>query len=98
MYGCAFGALGFNQCGDRSEKIRPLIRRWRAKWETIRSTADKALSRVLAYAVDPLSKIGGNPLLSIKQLYTADRSEVIWAVIGVLLSAPELHLMKSQPL
>ncbi|MBM0205662.1 tyrosine-type recombinase/integrase [Micromonospora sp. STR1s_5] len=38
----------------------------------------QVLSRVLAYAVDPLGKIGSNPCEGIKQLYTGDRSEIIW--------------------
>ena len=34
--------------------------------------------RVLSYAVDPLGKIAGNPCEGIKQLYSGDRSEIIW--------------------
>jgi integrase len=44
-------------------------------------TADygmQVLSRVLSYAVDPLGKIAGNPCEGIKQLYSTDRSEIIW--------------------
>jgi integrase len=33
---------------------------------------------VLSYAVDPLGKIAGNPCEGIKQLYSSDRSEIIW--------------------
>jgi integrase len=36
------------------------------------------LSRVLSYAVDPLGKIAGNPCEGIKQLYSENRSEIIW--------------------
>jgi integrase len=66
---------------DRPEKIRPIIRRWRSRWADKPRSADYAmqvLSRVLSYAVDPLGKIAGNPCEGIKQLYTADRSEIIW--------------------
>jgi len=38
----------------------------------------QVLSRVLSYAVDPLGKIAGNPCEGIKQLYSSDRSEIIW--------------------
>ena len=44
-------------------------------------TADyglQVLSRVLSYAVDPLGKIAANPCEGIKQLYSGDRSEIIW--------------------
>jgi integrase len=33
---------------------------------------------VLSYAVDPLGKIARNPCEGIKQIYSADRSEIIW--------------------
>jgi integrase len=38
----------------------------------------QVLSRVLSYAVDPLGKIAGNPCEGIEQLYSDDRSEIIW--------------------
>ena len=38
----------------------------------------QVLSRVLSHAVDPLGKIAGNPCEGIKQLYSGDRSEIIW--------------------
>ena len=63
------------------EKIRPVIRRWRNQWADKPRTADygmQVLSRVLSYAVDPLGKIAGNPCEGIKQLYSGDRSEIIW--------------------
>jgi len=75
-----FGDLRIAQF-DRPEKIRPVIRRWRAAWEDKPRTADYALqvlSTVLAYAVDPLGKIASNPCEGIKRLYTGDRSEIIW--------------------
>jgi len=39
----------------------------------------QVLSRVLSYAVDPLGKIASNPCEGIKQLYSGDRSDIIWA-------------------
>jgi integrase len=75
-----FGDLRIAQF-DRPEKIRPLIRRWRNQWADRPRTADygvQVLSRVLSYAVDPLGKIGGNPCEGIKQLYSGNRSDVIW--------------------
>ena len=71
-----FGNLRIAQF-DRPEKIRPVIRRWRNQWADKPRTADygmQVLSRVLAYAVDPLGKIAGNPCEGIKQLYTGDRA------------------------
>ena len=75
-----FGELRIAQF-DRPEKIRPIIRRWRNQWADKPRTADygmQVLSRVLSYAVDPLGKIAGNPCEGIKQLYSSDRSEIIW--------------------
>lgn len=75
-----FGTLSIAQF-DRPEKIRPIIRQWRSKWEHHPRTADyglQVLSRVLAYAVDPLGKIASNPCEGIKRLYSGDRSEIIW--------------------
>lgn len=66
---------------DRPEKIRPVIRRWRNQWADKPRTADyglQVLSRVLSHAVDPLGQIAGNPCEGIKQLYSTDRSEIIW--------------------
>ena len=75
-----FGNLRIAQF-DRPEKIRPIIRRWRSQWADKPRSADYAmqvLSRVLSYGVDPLGKIASNPCEGIKQLYTGDRSEIIW--------------------
>jgi integrase len=75
-----FGELRIAQF-DRPEKIRPIIRRWRNQWADKPRTADygmQVLSRVLSYAIDPLGKIAGNPCEGIKQLYSGDRSEIIW--------------------
>ncbi len=86
-----FGELSIAQFG-RTEKIRPAIRKWRAKYADKPRTADygmQVLSRVLAYCVDPLGKIGSNPCEGIKQLYSASRSEIIWT------DADIEHLKKS---
>jgi integrase len=75
-----FGELRIAQF-DRPEKIRPVIRRWRNRWEDTPRTADygmQVLSAVLSYAVDPLGKIASNPCEGIKALYSGDRSEIIW--------------------
>jgi len=75
-----FGELRIVQF-DRPEKIRPIIRRWRNRWADTPRAADygvQVLSRVLSYAVDPLGKITSNPCEGIKQLYSANRSEIIW--------------------
>jgi integrase len=75
-----FGELRIAQF-DRPEKIRPLIRHWRAQWADKPRTADyglQVLSRVLSYAVDPLGQIAGNPCEGIKQIYSGSRSEIIW--------------------
>jgi integrase len=76
-----FGELRVAQF-DRPEKIRSIIRRWRNQWSDKPRSADYAiqvLSRLLSYAVDPLGKIGANPCEGIKQLYSANRSAVIWS-------------------
>jgi integrase len=74
-----FGDLRIAQF-DRPEKIRPIIRRWRNQWDKTPRSADygmQVLSRVLSYAVED-GKIAGNPCEGIKQLYTGNRSEIIW--------------------
>lgn len=75
-----FGELRIVQF-DRPDKIKPTIRKWRGKYADKPRTADygmQVLSRVLAYAVDPLGEIGTNPCEGIKQLYSGDRSDIIW--------------------
>jgi integrase len=75
-----FGELRIAQF-DRPEKIRPVIRRWRNQWADKPRSADygvQVLSRILSYAVDPLGKIAGNPCEGIKQLYSTNRSEIVW--------------------
>lgn len=66
---------------ERAEKARPAIRQWRGKWAATPRTADyglQVLSRVMAYAVDPLGELGANPCEGIKQLYSASRADIIW--------------------
>ena len=75
-----FGELRTAQF-DRSDKIRPIIRRWRSRWADKPRSADygmQVLSRLLSYGVDPLGIIATNPCEGIKQLYSANRSEIIW--------------------
>ena len=91
-----FGDLSIAQF-DRPEKIRPLIRDWRNRYAETPRTADyglQVLSRVLSYAVDPLSKIAGNPCEGIRQLYSADRSDIIWTEADIArlkaTSSPEI--------
>ena len=80
-----FGDLSIAQF-DRPEIIRPIIRQWRNRFADKPRTADyglQVLSRVLAYAVDPLGKIAGNPCEGIKRLYTVDRSAIIWTMADI---------------
>jgi integrase len=80
-----FGELQVAQF-DRPEKIRPVIRQWRNRWADKPRTADyglQVLSRVLSYAVDPLGRLAGNPCEGIKQLYSGDRSEIIWTAADI---------------
>ncbi len=75
-----FGELSTRQF-DRSDKIRPIIRRWRGKYAETPRTADyglQVLSRVLSYAVDPLGELGSNPCEGLKQLYSGSRAGIIW--------------------
>jgi integrase len=75
-----FGELSIAQFA-RPEKIRPVIRKWRAGFAATPRTADygmQVLSRVLAYCVDPLAKIPSNPCEGIKALYSGSRAEIIW--------------------
>jgi integrase len=81
-----FGDLSIAQF-DRPEKIRSIIRRWRNQWADKPRTADyglQVLSRVLSHAVDPLGKIAGNPCEGIKQLYSSNRSEIIWTETDIV--------------
>ena len=75
-----FGDLRIAQF-DRPETIRKVIRNWRNQWRDKSRTADygmQVLSRILSHVVDPLGKIVSNPCEGIKQLYSGNRSEIIW--------------------
>lgn len=75
-----FGELRIAQF-DRPEKIRPIIRHWRASYADKPRAADygmQVLSRVCSYAVDPLGSLATNPCEGIKRIYTSDRSDIIW--------------------
>jgi integrase len=71
-----FGDLSIAQF-DRPVKIRPVIRQW-ADAPRAADYGMQVLSRVLSFAVDPLGKLAGNPCEGIKQLYSGNRSEIIW--------------------
>lgn len=74
-----FGDLRIKQF-DRTEKIRPVILKWRNRWADTPRTADygmQVLSRVLGHAVE-LGKVAGNPCEGIKHLYSNDRADIIW--------------------
>jgi integrase len=80
-----FGELRTAQF-DRPDKIRPIIRRWRSRWADKPRSADygmQVLSRLLSYGVDPLGIIATNPCEGIKQLYSANRSEIIWTQANI---------------
>ncbi|MDP1632509.1 MAG: tyrosine-type recombinase/integrase [Caulobacter sp.] len=73
-----FGNLRILQF-DRPE-IRQDIKRWRNKWKATPRAADMAkqvLSGLLSYAVEE-GRLGSNPCFGISNLYTSDRSEIIW--------------------
>jgi len=64
---------------DRPE-IRQDIKRWRNKWKSTPRAADYAkqvLSALLSYAVEE-GKLATNPCFGIPNLYSSDRSEIIW--------------------
>jgi integrase len=75
-----FGKLRISQF-DRTEKLRPIIRKWRAKWSKQPRTADlgmQVLSRICSHGVDPEGVLTSNPCIGIKHLYKGDRSDIIW--------------------
>lgn len=75
-----FGELSIAQFA-RSERIRPVIVKWRAGFDGKPRTADYAmqvLSRVLSHGVDPLGLLPSNPCEGIKRVYSASRAEIIW--------------------
>ncbi len=64
---------------DKPESRRVILQ-WRSRYSDRPRTADmgiQVLSRVLAHAVE-LGKIGSNPCIGIKQLYSSSRAEIIW--------------------
>jgi len=66
---------------DKGDNAKRAIRKWRGQYEATPRTADyglQVLSRVMAYAVDPLGELGGNPCEGIKQLYSNSRADIIW--------------------
>ena len=74
-----FGDLATVQFG-RTQKIKPLIRKWLGTFSDKPRTYDYArqvLSRVLAYVVEQ-GTITANPCEGIKSVYDTDRSEIIW--------------------
>jgi integrase len=78
--GSYFGELRIAQF-NRPEKVRKVIRQWRNKWSSTPRTADygmQVLSRVCAFGVEE-GEIADNPCTGIAQLYSNDRSEIIWA-------------------
>jgi len=42
------------------------------------------LSVILSYAVDPLGKLAGNPCKGIRQLYSVNRSKIIWTEADIV--------------
>lgn len=75
-----FGKLRIAQF-DRTETIRPVIRKWRAKWSKQPRTADlgmQVLSRICSHGIDPEGVLTSNPCIGIKHLYKGDRSDIIW--------------------
>jgi len=72
---------------ERTDKIRPVIIKWRSQWSDKPRTADygmQVLSWVLSNAVDPMGKISRNPCEGIKRLYASDRSAIIWTDADIM--------------
>ncbi len=75
-----FGTLRQAQFG-RPDRIRPIIRKWRATYADRPRAADygmQVLSRVCSHMVDPMAVIASNPCEGIKRIYATDRSDIIW--------------------
>lgn len=73
-----FGKLSLAQFDRKT--IRTDIKTWRNKWRDKPRTADygkQVLSRVLSYCVDN-EKLNTNQCSEITNLYSSDRSEIIW--------------------
>lgn len=74
-----FGDLRTVQFG-RTEKIQPIIRKWRNGYADTPRAADigvQVLSVLCAYAIER-GKISTNPCEGIKALYSNSRAEIIW--------------------
>jgi integrase len=66
---------------DKGDSAKKAIRKWRGQYSATPRTADyglQVLSRVLAYAVDPLGEVGTNPCEGVKQVYSNSRADIIW--------------------
>lgn len=73
-----FGPLRVQQF-DRAE-IRRDIKRWRDQWRSTPRAADMAkqvLSALLSFAVEE-GRLGSNPCFGLSNLYSSNRSELIW--------------------
>lgn len=74
-----FGKLSIRQF-SRAEVIRPDIRRWHRSFKAKPRAADmgkQVLSALMSFAVDE-DLLPANPVFGIKNLYEADRAELIW--------------------
>jgi integrase len=74
-----FGDLSLRAVG-RTTTIRPIFRKWRAKYASTPRAADmgmQTLSRLMSFAVDN-DLLEHNPCAGIKRLYKADRAALIW--------------------
>lgn len=74
-----FGDLATAQF-DRTQKIKPIIRKWLSAYDDRPRSYDYAkqvLSRVLTYVAEQ-GDIATNPCEGIKSVYDVDRSEIIW--------------------
>ena len=75
-----FGELSVAQF-DRTEKIRPVIRRGALASRQIharRTTGCRFSRGSAAYAVDPLGRLASNPCVGIKHIYSSSRADIIW--------------------
>jgi integrase len=75
-------------------EIRQDIKRWRDRWKRTPRAADygkQVLSALLSYAVDE-GRLKSNPCIGIKNLYEADRADIIWTdddLARLTMAAPE---------
>ncbi len=93
-----FGGLS-TAAFDRTTKIRPLIRKWRAKFAATPRAADygmQVLSRVLSHAVES-GDLESNACEGIKSLYCGNRADVIWTdedIAALEASAEVMHVVQ----